>query len=836
MIDSAVKEVNGFLSIKRWEDALKAVEMQPAKHSSREDIQIEAYLLHNLKYFARCRDLCLRSSEGRTGDFDLKFILNSCENVQKAKASLLSEITSCRRADRENMTKSIGFLLGVFCDIKDVTYYLTSVLSAEKAPVYTYLLACIYRISGKLHDSIVLLESIKSSYPDAETLLKKVRIEFDAFRKLGRFGANGKMGMPGIPDMNGEDMMVRGFWSIAEKDYQSAFRYLAEAIRLDSSLAVCWYYVGKLQNMFGARERGDKCFRKFLEFFPYSSGYYKAMVFSPGITDERREEYYRKWIGCLPSDPASWMAYLSWLYSRKDFFSVQIIASEILDSYEEDWFVPKDNPMRLVYSGILSLAVGRTAEATAKFTEAMKFEPYKTVALLGIGAANDAQGVIYDALNSYEKSMADPKAESISKYMLSNVYLKRKNYKKAFTTIDEVLSKHPDSTAAVAKKAEVYLKLSDIKGFRKYTSELSEKHMSPELHVLTAMVDLKEMDSESAEAELRKACSERPDSYTLLFNLAVLLIAREKYDEGMEIADRMLEMSFDPVNFLVKGYLLLKKESFKEAYGMFCDYLSFCPFDFKGWLLSGIAALRLGMVDAARLSFEKSLLYSDGKPVYRLNLALLYASIGMYDEALKYVDISPRNDSYYSLVSVWLNAVAGKYQESLSAVESLLDDQERGADAFNIKAYSLFTLGRMEEAAAVLDKALERYSGNRMLLYNKAFLDLHRKKYAEAGEILKDLISDHPDYYKAWLAEAILQWINNDEQAVIKAITGAKALRYPGFKTWLKTASAMKDPLSTISFAVDVELNFYVPEMFSLGFSDPIGFFGFNRLDAVFNR
>ena len=49
MIDSAVKEVNGFMSIKRWEDALAAVRRQPAKYASNEDIKIEAYLLHNLK-------------------------------------------------------------------------------------------------------------------------------------------------------------------------------------------------------------------------------------------------------------------------------------------------------------------------------------------------------------------------------------------------------------------------------------------------------------------------------------------------------------------------------------------------------------------------------------------------------------------------------------------------------------------------------------------------------------------------------------------------------------------------------------------------------------------
>ena len=226
MIDSAVKEVNGFMSIKRWEDALAAVRRQPAKYASNEDIKIEAYLLHNLKYFSECGELCLKHIE-KNNDFDLTFTLKSCESIATLRESLMAEIKDCRSAEMKDMKRSIGFLLGVFCDIRDVTYFLTTVLSSNNDPKYTYLLACIYRISGKLHESLALLESIAPFFPEADVLLAKVRIEYEAFLKMGNFGTSGKMMMPEIPNMNGEDMMVRGFWSIAEKDYQSAFKYLA---------------------------------------------------------------------------------------------------------------------------------------------------------------------------------------------------------------------------------------------------------------------------------------------------------------------------------------------------------------------------------------------------------------------------------------------------------------------------------------------------------------------------------------------------------------------------------------------------------------------------------
>ena len=110
------------------------------------------------------------------------------------------------------------------------------------------------------------------------------------------------------------------------------------------------------------------------------------------------------------------------------------------------------------------------------------------------------------------------------------------------------------------------------------------------------------------------------------------------------------------------------------------------------------------------------------------------------------------------------------------------------------------------------------------------------KKYEEAGSILSVLLEKYPQDYQAWLAEVVLQWIRNDQEAVKNALTGAKKLKHPDFNSWLKTASSMKEPLSSISFSVDIDFNFYLPEIFSLNYNDPIGVFAFDKLDAVFHK
>ncbi len=842
MIDSAVKEVNGFMSIKRWEDALAAVRRQPSKYASNEDIKIEAYLLHNLKYFSECEDLCLKHIE-KNNDFDLTFTLKSCRSIKTLRDSLMAEIRACKSVKMKDMRNGIGFLLGVFCDIRDVTYFLTSVLTVNKDPIYTYLLACIYRISGKLHDALTLLEPIASSLPEAETLRQKVKLEYDAFLKMGNFGTGGKMKMPDVPNMTGEDMMVRGFWSIAEKDYQSAFKYLADALKLDPSLAVCWYYVGKLQTTFGAKERGDKCYKKFLEFFPSSAGYYKSLVYSPNISETERNTYFRKWIGCFPYDPRPWMSYLSYLYTKSDFYGVQLLASEILNTYEKDWFIPKENPIHLIYSGILNICIGRISVAADNFKEVSKVEQYKTVASLGLGTIFDVQGVAIDATTNYEQSMTNPKAESISKYLMTNVYLKRKNYKKAFTTIDEVLAKYPNSLAAVCKKAEVYVKLSDIKGFKKYISELSEDKKSPELHVLSAIVSMRDRKYDEAIKEINTVLEKYPESYILLLNSAVLYFNYGDYENCEKIVDKMSGLFTEPIISFMKGFLLYKKDMFKEAQQTIEDYLALSPFDFNAWLVLGIVALKQNNNDLARLAFEKSVLFSDAKPVYRLNLAIFYASQEIYDKAFEFAKISPRDDSWYSLFCAWLYVMLEKNDEAEKIIDDLIKNKQLVAEAYNLRAYMLFRSGKMEDALRVLERATQGNSTD-LINYNKAFLNLHLNNYDEAEKIIDDIVKNNPDYYKAWLAQAILSFIKHDESAAVEALNGAKKLKHAGFKSWLKKASAASNSsdseeslnalLDCVTYATDIDLKFYIPEMFSLSYNDTVGFFAFDRLDAVF--
>ena len=243
------------------------------------------------------------------------------------------------------------------------------------------------------------------------------------------------------------------------------------------------------------------------------------------------------------------------------------------------------------------------------------------------------------------------------------------------------------------------------------------------------------------------------------------------------------------------------------------------------------------------MAFEKSVLFSDAKPVYRLNLAIFYASQEIYDKALEFAKISPRDDSWYSLFSAWLYVMLDKNDEAEKIIDELIKSKNLVAEAYNLRAYMLFKSGKMDDALRLLDRVSQGDSSD-LVNYNKAFLNLHLNNYDEAEKIIDDIVKNNPNYYKAWLAQAILSFIKHDEAAAVEALNGAKKLKHAGFKSWLKKASSasnssdseesLKALLDCVAYATDIDLKFYIPEMFSLSYNDTVGFFAFDRLDAVF--
>ncbi len=847
MSEKDIKEINNLISMRRWEDALTALRRSNLKDCPQRTLK-EALLLYNMNCLKECGDLCLESLEKKK-NFDLNLILRACENLYRRRSLLIAPISEYKPADAHVMHSSVASLLAVFCDIREAVYYLNGLLAQKSEPLYKYLLAQLHRISGKIQDAINIAESI-SSYNPAKQLLEILNAELVIVQKRTSSSLAEKVELESMSSLSAEELMVRGFWSISERDYQLAFKYFGEAVKMDPSLAICWYYVGMLQNFHGAKDRGELCFKKFLDLFPQSSGFYRNQISSPipGTPQETIENYYHRWIGYMPSDPRSWIAYLRYLCEYKDPSSVKLLASEILDNYCKDWFIHKDTSFYHLTMGVLRFCAGRLSSAEESFRTALKYDGMKSLALICLGKTSEAHGSAVDASDNYEKASVDENASLISKYLMTNVLLKKKNYKKAFSMIDEVLLKNRFSPIACAKKAEVFLELSDIKGLRKYLLDMNERSSgdlkadpsSPEMSVITAMISLRESKIADGIAELKKAMEQYPDSYTILKNLAILYFKSEQYKECISLIESCKVTPIDPELLFLKGAAEFYCENFDIAEKIIMDYLSLNPFDSSAWHLIAVSSFRSGKMDIAALAFEKAACYSGAKLHHRLNLSIFNAYDGKYTQALELMDISSAlrgtMDNNYIVQFAWLQYVSGKYDDALETLKKIVKGKKVSQDVSIVKAAAEYAKGYTTQASATIDEAIDVCGETPELLYNRAFIALHDKNLSLAEVSIAKAIQIDNTFYNAWIAKAVLSWMNNSEEDVTIALKGAKKLKNSGFKEWLKKASSIKEPLSTISFYDKISLNFYMPEIFTLHYNDPLNIFLFEKLDTVFKK
>jgi len=83
---------------------------------------------------------------------------------------------------------------------------------------------------------------------------------------------------------------------------------------------------------------------------------------------------------------------------------------------------------------------------------------------------------------------------------------------------------------------------------------------------------------------------------------------------------------------------------------------------------------------------------------------------------------------------------AGRFEDALTTIDLLLSTQPRNAEALNTRAQALFKLGRREEAARVIVKAIEASPDSLPLWLSKAVMEHEEGKAKQACRSAMDLV------------------------------------------------------------------------------------------------
>ena len=835
-------------TMRAYEEELDKVEQQLQENP--EDIKLllkKAHLLFLMGFYEECLSLC--HGIGATQDRKWEFALleASCENWIYKREKILSRIREFAPIPREYLFSDLGTILGIFCDVGDSIYYLTNLLKKEQNERIWYLLGRLHRADGRLKEALGCIEKalgISKNFGPALKLKEKIRVEI--LRGATRAAKTGGY-LESVPvqearaGFSAEDWFVRGLGNIRANNYNAALKSFAEALKCETQFHVCWYFAGKAQEKLGGENKARQCYKKFIEGFGRSSGYYREkLIKSPPDADRRYlEGLYQRWIGFFPEDQRSWIAYLKYLADINDIEALRLLASEILARQIHNWFIDRASPQFHVIKGMLELCLGRTRSARTSFNAALKSKSIDNIALLGIGKSYEYIGNFKEAEEYYRKVAKLKGSATLGLYEIVNINLLRQSEKDAVRTIDEALKMMANSILLKGKRAEILLKFSDLKGFMEYfTSIVNKEYLHIHLDLMKSLALYKAHRYDEAIWEVEAAKTRNPGNLLILKSLGMLYLNTGRYQKVPDIIEEMRKIrDFESEIFLLQGISYYYAGEYQQSLEFLESYMNLCPLDPRVWTYLAILWFIMGNHDISERSFIKAHELANGVSYPWLNLAIFYCNRGEYGttaRCLTMVEEEERQGLHYDLCQAKCWRTLGKTNEVIKIITEVLKNDPGNVPALILSCMAKFEEKAYQECYDIISKALEVDSTKVELLYAKGVILIYLGDSNSALEAINKVLEMKPDFYDAWLAKAVLYWSISDLKEAGEALKGAQNLKPREFGEWLRYASSQKDHLSAIKLDIPFNIPFAAPSVISIEIDDPVNIFKYDKLDNIF--
>jgi len=275
--------------------------------------------------------------------------------------------------------------------------------------------------------------------------------------------------------------------------------------------------------------------------------------------------------------------------------------------------------------------------------------------------------------------------------------------------------------------------------------------------------------------QLKKALDLQPDSPTILYNLGVMYMKKEKYLDAANALKRSLQYltstGHTNINIIIHpevfmgvsvnlGMIYIYLEMYNEAIDVLKNALKFHPDDFDAnWNLA-VAYYTKGDIANAIPQFDRCLKLNPNSPEIHNAIGLLYYNSKLYHAALeefqKAEDIDPEEGQYSYNKGVVL-AKLGRDKEARDAFGK--------ANGFN-DADDMF---RIYSEQIQTNKAKE--------LYNDGCVAMESNNITKAIELFEKAISIKPDMVEAYINLGICYGAKNDRQKQIFYLEEAAKLK-----------------------------------------------------------
>lgn len=403
--------------------------------------------------------------------------------------------------------------------------------------------------------------------------------------------------------------------------------------------------------------------------------------------------------------------------------------------------------------------------------------------LRGLTAAN--KGDLAKAIESIEEAIKHDDGYYEAKYYLGRFYAETNRLKEAAELLTGVVKEHPSFSRAWALLGDIYEKLGD-------------REKGVELTIKAREMSRRADDLVRIGGELEIAWK--------------LEEAKKKYVEATE-ADE----SF-PSAWYALAHIHEKLNELEGALDAFDKIIRMSPEDIFAWNKRVSVLKKIGRFDEAVGSYDILIEIDPTRKMFWLWKAKTAEEVGMFEEAIscydKVLELDPR-DTCALEYKAGLLGMQGRHEEEAEIYRQILELEPENKKVFSKYIRVLISkLNRLEEAAKILNKAIESDPDEPSYHYLKAEILLKQGNEDEALQLLEKVIRTDMTQLDAWLKMAEIYEKRGDTLMASQCYEMITKLLPSDPRSWYMRARFMakigkaKDALKFIEKALGLDPSF----------------------------
>jgi putative PEP-CTERM system TPR-repeat lipoprotein len=350
------------------------------------------------------------------------------------------------------------------------------------------------------------------------------------------------------------------------------------------------------------------------------------------------------------------------------------------------------------------------------------------------GLVAQKNGLLAEAITAFKKANALENNNLMTLRMMASTYIQQEDLEKADDFLEQILTLYPFDPQARFMRSSILKSTNNDELADQILMELSNQlsnvdvsylKSSPQLQLIDAMTDYAQKNWQQASNKFKYYLKENPTDINVMVMLADAYI---KLDEPTLALELLSEHEGKLLNN--KGFSLL-------LVGLYMEFDS----KFK----------------AEYLLTELRKLYPDD-PTVLILLAELLDSMNQSESALSLLENNPIKDNYnYIHILAAISLSAGKFEQSLFHLTTLLNDSPENIDYLILKAKVLFEVNQFEKAADLITALYKKHSDIKVVIENYIFLQLELGNTTTARALFKNLLDKYPEDTNNWLMFANIE-------------------------------------------------------------------------------